>query len=729
MPFLPILPEMPVPVIVADLSVPPAHVVVVHEEGNFPAWQDGAFPSTALPSTSVPPDQPAPDLTESETTAPETTESETTAPETAEPETAETPTPEGQPVEPPEELPLTLQADRQIYIEATQSIFAQGNVRVEFGDARLASERLWVNLENRYIRAEEDVLLNRNNQILAGSILTYNLSQGAGTVEDARGELALRELEEDFSPTFSSPRSATPFDPLSRTGAASEPVAQRWLESGSISEVTSPGGISLGTDSRDLAEGEEEDIRRLRFEADRLSFDALGWQADSIRLTNDPFSPPEIEFRGDTARLTPLNVEEDELVITNPRIVFEQGFSVPLLRDRIILRRGQIDTNDLNPLPTAIGIDGRDRDGVYIEREFPVRIDPQWRLTLVPQFYIQRWIDESDLNLGDPANWGLVTRLQGSLGPQTSVTAIASLSGLDLSNFENRLRASVRGQRRIGDHFLNLEYSYRDRLFNGSLGFQDVQTSVGAVLISPVIRLGDTQIDLTYQLSGQYVTATTDQPDLLGPNPPDNLASLFRFQGSVTLGRGFTVWQGTALPATLTEGLRYSPRPVTPFLQLVTGLRGITTYYTNGDLQETLTASVGMVGQFGQFSRPYFDYTRFNLIYSQSLVGGATSPFLFDRDVDRNVLSGGILQQIYGPFLLGFQTSFNVQNGREIDTEIILEYSRRAYGLVFRYNPVQTTGFIGFRLSGFNWTGRTTEFDGSDWDGEASAIELQEGTP
>jgi hypothetical protein len=613
------------------------------------------------------------------------------------------------PVVPPgtaQNPPLLLRADRQTYSPSTQVVSAFGNVQVQFGDAQLLSNRLWVNLQNRFLRAEDDVLFSRNNQLIGGSVATYNLLQGAGSILDARGELALNDIERDFSADFQI---------IGSTDQVVAPANRPIQDQLTVSSVTSPGGLTLGTDNRDLAGGTSDGINRLRFEASRIDFDADGWYAENIRLTNDPFSPPEIEFRGDTARLTPISPEEDELLITNARIVFDQGFSIPLLRDRITLRRGQIDPAELSPIPTNIGIDGRDRGGFYIERPFFFSPGGLWQVSVIPQFYLQRWVNESSANIADPANFGLVANLNGPLDPRTSITATASLPGLDLNNLSDRLRASVRGQQIIGDHILNLEYSYRDRLFNGSLGFQDVQSSLGAVLLSPVVRLGDSGIDLTYQLSGQYVTAATDRPDLIGLGNPSNLTSLFRFQGSLAVNRAFLLWQGQPLPATPSQGLRYTPRPVVPYLQLVAGLRSTATYYSSDDLQENLTANVRLEGQVGHFSRPFLDYTQFNVGYSRTFVGGATSPFLFDRNVDQNVLSGGLLQQIYGPFRAGFQTAFNLDTGRFIETDLVFEYSRRAYGLLVRYNPAQTSGFVGFRLSDFDWVGRTSPFDSRDY--------------
>ncbi|MBC7972353.1 MAG: DUF3769 domain-containing protein, partial [Verrucomicrobia bacterium] len=205
----------------------------------------------------------------------------------------------------------------------------------------------------------------------------------------------------------------------------------------------------------------------------------------------------------------------------------------------------------------------------------------------------------------------------------------------------------------------------------------------------------------------------TDRVDLLSPNRTNNRLSLGRFVSTVQLARGFTLWQGKALPPTPAEGLRYSPVPLTPYVNLGVTLRGVASAYTNGDTQQNLIASVGLSGQFGHFSRNFFDYTAFNISYVQ-FVGSGQSPFLFDRTVDTRILSVGITQQIYGPFRIGFQTSINLDSSNQFSTDYILEYSRRTYAIVLRYNPVLAIGAIGLRISDFNWTGGTDTFEGSD---------------
>jgi hypothetical protein len=279
------------------------------------------------------------------------------------------------------------------------------------------------------------------------------------------------------------------------------------------------------------------------------------------------------------------------------------------------------------------------------------------------------------------------------------------------------VRSKIRVQQKIGiienPYLLNAEYNYRERLFNGSLGFQTVNQSIGAILTSPVYVLGSSLINLSFQSSIQNVDAPTDRSNLIPPNATDNVVNLGRFQGAVTLNRTFPLWAGTTLPPTPEAGLRFTPFPVQPYIALFAGLTGVTSYYTSGDTQNSLTATVGLLGQFGHFSRSYLDYTGFNISFSQGLRDGE-SPFFFDRFVDQQIISFGIVQQIYGPIRVGIQTSYSLDQSEEISTDYTIEWSRRTYSIFLRYNPVLQLGTLNIRVSDFNWTGNPGYFEGSD---------------
>ncbi|MBF2035639.1 MAG: DUF3769 domain-containing protein [Leptolyngbyaceae cyanobacterium T60_A2020_046] len=595
---------------------------------------------------------------------------------------------------------LDLSADSQEFDPDRQVVIAEGNALLRIANGILSADRLWINLFNRYVLAEGNVVLSRGDQIIRAGRAEYNLLQGAGTLYEARGDVDIATLDQDFAELLTdNPRAET------------DPLSDRLNREGPLEEIQAGRSLTLRTGRGNIpgARGRGS-ANRIRFEAAQIDFDAEGWVAQDIRLTNDPFSPPELELRGETARLVRISEEEDRLEIERGRFVFDQSFSLPLFPSSVIFRRGEVD--DLNPLPTGIGIDGRDRGGLFVERRFEVATADPWRLRVTPQFFIERFISTGDL--GDLANYGTIFDLTGRIGRVTTVNATADFSGLDLANVGERLRASVRVQRPLGRHRLALEYSYRDRLFNGSLGFQDVQNSLGAIITSPNYNLGNTGTLLSYQVGAQYVTAETDRQELLGPAPLDDLVSLGRFQGSVFVRRPIRLWEGTPLPPTRDEGLRFTPRPVVPYVDLFLGSRSTYAYYTSEDNQFSVDGRVGLDMQFGHFSRNFFDYTAINVTYRRPFVTEGRSPFRFDREVDRERINFGVIQQIYGPIRAGFQTSINLRSGNTINTDYIMEYSRRTYGIVFRINPVQSSGFIGFRLSGFDWSGRAASFGGAD---------------
>ena len=468
---------------------------------------------------------------------------------------------------------------------------------------------------NRYVLADGNVLLTRGAQIVRGSRAEYNFIQQAGTVADAVGTLYLPDIEGDLQ----SPLEARSADPT-QTAPNQTPLSVRraYDPINRDLRVESEGSIQIATrsDTQITGGADEGDLRQLRFESDELSFDVEGWRANDVRITNDPFSPPELELRAASLWLRNLSPEQDELLLSRPRIVFDQGFSLPLLRRRILFSRGTVNAEDLNPVPASIGVDGSDRGGLFIGREVPIIDTPGTQLSVTPQFFAARAFSEESSSPIALDNFGVSADLESRLGPRTTFSGSADLKSFDLTNITEELRSNIRAEQLIGDHRLALQYSYRERLFNGSLGFQNVQSSFGAVLLSPDYTFGDdNRFRLTYQASAQVINAQSDRENLRADS---GRATLGRFQASAALSRNFRLWRGEPKPPTPDEGLRFTPEPVVPYLDLTTGIRSTGTYYTSGDFQGNLIAEVGIEGQIGHLARNFADYTAFNIGYSQS---------------------------------------------------------------------------------------------------------------
>lgn len=605
---------------------------------------------------------------------------------------------------------IQLTADRQEYDSLRQIFFAEGNAVMRFRGAVLVADRLRVNVPNRTALAQGNVVFTRGQQVVRSDRFNYNFIQQRGSLADASGEIFIPSAGSDLAATLPTDVSA---------GATSDVFFSDYiLAEQPLSTVTTTGGLSVSiggggrTPTSNADAGVQGEVRRLRFEAEEVDLDGENFVARNVRLTNDPFSPPELELRSRQVTFTRLSPTRSEIRARNPRIVFDGGFSLPFLRNRFI-----IDERDRNSGLVDFGFDDEDRDGFFLQRDFELLSLPQARLTITPQILVQRALFENGGDVFDPSSYGLISSLEIDPDQLTSIEMLASISSLNLDELDDNTRASIRVRRGIatplGRHNLTLQYVYRDRVFNGSLGDQEVQRSLGFVFTSPAIRLGTSGINLSYQAGAQSINANTDRLDLLEPIRDNNRVTLGRFQASAALSYPILLWFRPPLPATREQGLRYSPVPVTPYVQLFTGLRSTTSHYTTGDTQATLTGTIGVQGQFGYFSRPFLDYTAFNVTYSQGFTAGE-SPFRFDRDVDQQVLGFGVLQQLYGPFRAGFQTFVSIDENTSISTDIILEYSRRTYSVTLRVNPVYGTGSLSLRINDFNWLGNPERFSGAD---------------
>ncbi|RMH74980.1 MAG: DUF3769 domain-containing protein [Cyanobacteria bacterium J007] len=606
------------------------------------------------------------------------------------------------PTSPPAEVipsqVVELRSNRQQYDTEARVVTAEGEVLMRFRGAILASDWLQMNLDSRIAVAEGDAIYTKGPQVLRGDRIEYDTVRNLGEVNVARGELFFPSAAQDFGPPLPTDVTSTALQDralVDRLRAGQPP--KRVLPGGGVF-VGTGGGRQFGLPAIGGT------LNRLRFEAERLNFNDEGWEGTNVRISNDPFSPPELEFRAEYARGRRLSPEQDEIVAKRGRLVFDQKVSIPIVRERVI-----IDRSDRDPSLIRFGYDREDRGGLYVESTVAPPLPGPFRLNLIPQYYLQRSLEEGTGTFD--RLFGLKAKLQGNLTPTTTLTGSAVFTNFDFNgdeenpldpNENDNFRGSLRLQQQLGGYRVSGEYSYRDRLFNGSLGYQTVQQSLGVVVTSPVIPLGKTGFNLSYQGSAQAIEADSDRLELLEPIRENNRIDLNRYQASASLSRGVLLWKGDSLPATPTQGLRYTNAPVVPYVSLFGGLTGVATAYSNDDTQNTLTGTIGIQGQFGHFSRPWLDYTGFNLGLSRVWQDGE-SPFLFDRIADSKVLSAGIVQQIYGPFRLGVQTSINLDTGERIGTDYRIEYSRRTYGVTLSYNPERAIGNLTLRISDFNW--------------------------
>lgn len=693
------LENVPQTVLTQGIDRPTQHPATNPAQDPAPPFSapSGSAPSEFTGSESISPDSQPPEFSPTDPTNPTDPEETNPTPRDPSRNTSSSPNSDLQALG-----VLDLVADQQEYDRTRQWVSARGRVYLRFNQGALRSDRLDINLQTQVLRATGNVQFQRGRQRLAGEELEYNLMQETGTIEAVWGEVDSLSTGEDFK-----------FDQALSTDSSwvSGPPSDVRLQGGI--RIESGFGLGIGSNRNDnlnttqfpvevKAFRQEGTVRHWRFQSSHLELMPDGWVAERARLTNDPINPPQFQIRTRRLQYRELGPLLSEVRADRPRFVFDNVVTLPTFRRRVLLDRRPQDAGLF-----TIGFDNEDRGGLYIERAFEPISSDRLRVTVTPQLLLQNAFSQEGGNLFSPKAWGVKTNFAANLRPGTQVNGAFTIPQLDSvgsEEFENDFRANIRGSQTLPyGHRLNLEYSYRDRLFNGSLGFQTVQQTLGVVVQSPQFQLGSTGIVGDYQLGAQWINADTDRLALLNPIRKNSRVDLGRYQFTAALYRGISLWQGKPL-SDPERAIRYTPTAIVPGISLGLSTRGIYGVYSNGDTQEALIGSVGIYGTFGHFSRPWFDYTQLTAAYSQAL-RGRQSPFLFDRIEDSQVLSLGFTQQLYGPIRFGMDTGINLVTGEEISTNYRVEYSRRAFSANLNYNPVLGVGAINFRINDFLWNG------------------------
>ncbi|MCP9776268.1 MULTISPECIES: DUF3769 domain-containing protein [unclassified Cyanobium] len=473
-------------------------------------------------------------------------------------------------------------------------------------------------------------------------------------------------------------------------------------------------------------------ISRVRFQGAQIQIRGNRWTAEQIAFTNDPFTPAASWILARKVVALMDGRGKTRINSRSTQILLDGKVSLPAITNTTIgAEEGRL----------AFDTDKQDRDGFFLGYNLePIKLGQRGSLQLQPQLNVQRALEGrtssyalSGQNLASPGSeqtakigdmFGLLAALNLPMG-WLSLNAEASLSTFNPDNFRagTRSNTSLTAPFSLPGHSsanASLFGSYRERIYNGSLGLQTVVYSYGANLAgnallnqyknpetsrkSPFIE----PINLNWAVqSGSY------QAELF---ETDTLDTLWRSYANLAASTTLQLWQGSALDASEDpkRGLRYSPIPVAPSFGINFGASGYAATYSDGANQNTLTLWGGPSFTLGQFDRPVFDYTRFSASIAGTFLNGA-SPFGFDRTVDLRTLSFQAAQQIYGPIVLEAGATFNIDNGSEFYGDVSYSYvelklQRRSYELGVYYSPYDGIGGIRVKLNDFNFTGSGTPF-------------------
>jgi hypothetical protein len=467
------------------------------------------------------------------------------------------------------------------------------------------------------------------------------------------------------------------------------------------------------------------EITHWRFQSPQVHLTPEGWSAPRASFTNDPFTPAQVWVDMDNVRSWQ---EADGTIVvqgSRNRLLLENKLPVPLPGTLKVKPRQERQVENR----WALLVDQNDRDGFYLQYKLPEwKFGENFTFNVRPQFMLQRAFRGTtasypasgasagsntvtqDNTLGDL--FGVDTFLAGTIGGSI-VNARVNVSSFSEQNLSNATRASAELARQLelpvlGESLGRLFGAYRYRVWNGSLGQQDIYSAYGFSLerqgnlppLGPLAASFYWRMGVGNYVGNDYVQGNTESV---------NLADFWRANAYATLRFDWPVWKGQALPLTSEGAYRYSPVPIVPGLSLNFVPFLNVSAYGGGESQNLLGISGGPVLTLGHFNRSMFDFTRLSLFGSVAAKSG-DSPLSFDRYVDTATLGIGLTQQLVGPLVLDGAVSYNVAGnsgyyGDVTNSYVELRWQRRAYEIGAYYSPYTGIGGFRVRLNDFGFRG------------------------
>jgi len=480
-------------------------------------------------------------------------------------------------------------------------------------------------------------------------------------------------------------------------------------------------------------------VSRWRFQAERIMITPDGWQAERAAFTNDPFTPSQSWLDLQYVTASDAGDGKTKIKAKRSRLILENRLPIPLRRNLTLEKKKPVDNR------FVVADDGIDRSGIYFGYKLPEYDIPntQAKLKLEPQFMVARALNGSVSTYplpGSPAGapngtqtaqigdlFGAMAKVEGKiLGFATSNFA-ASLSTLNPSNFANGTRTwgdfsrsfqlPYLGILPAGTYTSRIYGAYRYRSFNGSLGYQDVYSAVGASLENTGKLKPWGAISHTYFWRGSFgnyqgTTFTSNSPADTTISQTIGDSTRASFYGAIN--SSLPLWTGKPRSADDPKSTQNTPTPIAPGLTLNTVTSTALDYYRIGLNQNLINFSGGPTLTLGSFTKNFFDYTQLTITGGGTLQQGQ-SPFSFDRNVDLATLGIGWTQQLFGPLLFNLGLGYNIDPsspyfGYTTNSYGELRWQRRGYEFAIYYSPYEQVGGIRVKLNDFNFDGTGVPF-------------------
>ena len=623
-------------------------------------------------------------------------------------------------------------------------ILAEGNVIIRTNNSVLRADKFSYDKELEIMIIEGDIKFKSENSYLEASNIKYDFKNSKGYILNAYGSIDFQNLskisvstksnnavDEDFN-DFKEPKEVK-FGNASNIKLGN--IFRKYDEKQSFAKRLINQALEVNFNS----------VVNTRFISKKININDDIWFSESLTITNDPFSKPQLIIKNSNFR-TIFNDENTKVRSRWSTAVLDDKLPIPLGPRRIDVDKNQ-------NFKWGNGYDKAKYDGFYLFRGFnKIKFNGlnDTELGLTSYFPIQRiitgktssfpnnndlvispkvkkeakFLDYLGLGASFKSEWDnskFITRLNANsldFEKLDKAIEIESFFTINLSKEENENSEELAKKQQENPYEfidnstkskdLTFFGSYRDKTQNGSLGEIVVKSAYGVRydIVENSVKNNLRSYSVNNYSIGNYESSSRlDAGSLINKN---------RVNLSFKKGYEFPIWK-LEVDEFIDKDYKYSPIVIPQGVYWL--IEGNLDFfrYEDSDFQDLLQVKTGPKLIIGEFKDNFLDYTELS-ITPRFRFNRGKSPFNFDQIVDNKVIELKASQQIYGPLLLNFTAEISLDkkesnNDALINPVLDLSWNRRAYAINLFYNLDSEVGGLNFRINTFNFKGFGERFD------------------
>ena len=574
--------------------------------------------------------------------------------------------------------------ESKLQSEKNNILYAEDDVVVQYKGNILKVDRLLFNKKTKVLKAEGNVNLKINNQILQAEEVEYDFVKKKGYFKNFKGFINIDSIISDLD--F---KSEIPYKNLLST---------------------------IPNIQKDKVIYTPQKITNWIFSTKYIKIDQDKWSSKKAFLTNDLLDTNQIKLQFNKFEVYPFKDKFKFKTKVN-YLILEDKITIPFwYGNRTIVKKSNNAFSFRNRWNT--GYDKFNKDGFFIGRKLnSIKLLNKFDLNIEPQLLLQRLLKgktksfvQKNYSINSPKvqrnsslsdYFALSSSIKGKIN-YWDLKITNELYSFDLNEFAHAFRTRAELSKEIklfnGVFFHRIFGAYRERVWNGSIGESEVYKAFG-LQIDQKNNWKNGSVKKNQTIS--FGLADYEAEEL---NSSD-MARSYKASINYQFNQNIPLFEKKIDSEYIDKSFEYIPKPIRQGVFLNSNIAINYSLYKDDNSQKYLGIGLGPEIIIGNYKKKLFDYTRLKIQPFYKFNSG-NSIFKFDQVSDKFIINLNFDQHLIGSWLVETKGTINLDKdsdhyGELINSRIGINFKKRSYSVGIFYQPNNKAGGINFNLNGF----------------------------